>query len=116
MTFRSRPAPSSASCRSPAPTAWTCARASEPVGGACDLPLRAPPSSRRIPMAKAVRFHECGGPEVLRLEEVQVGEPGPGEVRIRHAAVGLNFADTYFRTGYYPVQPPCGIGVEAAGW
>ena len=66
-------------------------------------------------MPKAVRFHECGGPEVLRLEEVQVGDPGPGEVRIRHAAVGLNFADTYFRTGYYPVQPPCGIGVEAAG-
>jgi len=66
-------------------------------------------------MAKAVRFHECGGPEVLRLEEVQVGAPGPGEVHIRHAAVGLNFADTYFRTGYYPVQPPCGIGVEAAG-
>lgn len=66
-------------------------------------------------MTKAVRFHECGGPEVLRLEDVVVGEPGPGEVRIRHAAVGLNFADTYFRTGYYPVQPPCGIGVEAAG-
>lgn len=66
-------------------------------------------------MTKAVRFHECGGPEVLRLEDVVVGDPGPGEVRIRHAAVGLNFADTYFRTGYYPVQPPCGIGVEAAG-
>jgi len=66
-------------------------------------------------MAKAVRFHETGGPEVLRVEEVSVGEPGPGEVRIRHAAVGCNFADTYFRSGYYPVQPPCGIGVEGAG-
>ena len=66
-------------------------------------------------MAQAVRFHETGGPEVLRLEEVAVGDPGPGEVRIRHAAVGCNFADTYFRSGYYPVQPPCGIGVEAAG-
>lgn len=66
-------------------------------------------------MAKAVRFHETGGPEVLRLEEVIVGDPGPGEVRVRHAAVGCNFADTYFRSGYYPVQPPCGIGVEGAG-
>ncbi|MCC6927050.1 quinone oxidoreductase [Novosphingobium sp.] len=66
-------------------------------------------------MAKAVRFHETGGPEVLRLEDVAVGDPGPGEVRIRHHAVGCNFADTYFRSGYYPVQPPCGIGVEGAG-
>ncbi len=66
-------------------------------------------------MAKAVRFHEAGGPEVLRVEDVTVGEPGPGEVRIRHVAVGCNFADTYFRSGYYPVQPPCGIGVEGAG-
>ncbi len=66
-------------------------------------------------MAEAVRFYETGGPEVLRLETVEVGEPGPGEVRLRHAAVGCNFADTYFRTGYYPVQPPCGIGVEGAG-
>lgn len=66
-------------------------------------------------MAQAVRFHETGGPKVLRLEDVAVGDPGPGEVRIRHAAVGCNFADTYFRSGYYPVQPPCGIGVEGAG-
>lgn len=66
-------------------------------------------------MAKAVRFNATGGPEVLTLEEVEVGIPGPGEVRIRHAAVGCNFADTYFRSGYYPVQPPCGIGVEGAG-
>lgn len=66
-------------------------------------------------MAKAVRFHEVGGPEVLRVEDADVGTPGPGEVRIRHVAVGCNFADTYFRSGYYPVQPPCGIGVEGAG-
>lgn len=66
-------------------------------------------------MAKAVRFYETGGPEVLKLEDVSVGDPGPGEVRVRHAAVGCNFADTYFRSGYYPVQPPCGIGVEGAG-
>ncbi|TKD12802.1 quinone oxidoreductase family protein [Polyangium fumosum] len=66
-------------------------------------------------MAHAVRFHETGGPDVLRWEEVAVGSPGPGEARVRHAAVGLNFADTYFRTGLYPVPLPSGIGVEAAG-
>ncbi len=66
-------------------------------------------------MAKAVRFHETGGPEVLKIEDVAVGDPGPGEVRIRHAAVGLNFADTYFRLGYYPAPLPGGMGVEAAG-
>ncbi|MDC0739944.1 quinone oxidoreductase family protein [Polyangium mundeleinium] len=66
-------------------------------------------------MAHAVRFHETGGPEVLRWEEVTVGDPGPFEARVRHVAVGLNFADTYFRTGLYPVPLPSGIGVEAAG-
>ncbi len=66
-------------------------------------------------MANAVRFYEAGGPEVLRYEQVAVGEPGPGEVRVRHVAVGLNFADTYFRLGYYPVPIPNGMGVEASG-
>ena len=66
-------------------------------------------------MAKAVRFHEAGGPEVLRLEDIAVGDPGVGEVRVRHKAVGLNFADTYFRQGYYPVPLPNGMGVEATG-
>ena len=66
-------------------------------------------------MAHAIRFHEAGGPEVLRWEEVAVGAPGPGQVRIRHDAVGINFADTYFRTGLYPVALPAGMGVEAAG-
>jgi NADPH2:quinone reductase len=66
-------------------------------------------------MAQAVRFYEAGGPEVLRLEQVAVGEPGPGEVRLRHAAVGCNFADTYFRSGMYPAPRPAGIGVEGAG-
>ncbi|MEV0032449.1 quinone oxidoreductase [Nocardia sp. NPDC050793] len=66
-------------------------------------------------MAQAVRFYETGGPEVLRWEDVEVGAPGPGEVRIRHEAVGLNFADTYFRTGLYPSPLPAGMGVEAAG-
>ena len=66
-------------------------------------------------MAQIVRFSETGGPEVLRLESVAVGEPGPGQARLRHEAVGLNFADTYFRNGTYPVPLPNGIGVEAAG-
>ena len=66
-------------------------------------------------MAKAVRFHETGGPEVLRFESVEVGDPGTAQVRLRHEAVGLNFADTYFRTGLYPVPLPAGMGVEAAG-
>lgn len=68
-----------------------------------------------ITLAKAVRFYEAGGPDVLRLEDVPVGNPGPGEVRLRHVAVGLNFADTYFRQGYYPVPLPNGMGVEASG-
>ncbi|VWC45552.1 putative quinone oxidoreductase [Burkholderia lata] len=66
-------------------------------------------------MAHAVRFHETGGPEVLRWEAVDVGDPGAGQVRLRHDAVGLNFADTYFRSGLYPVPLPAGLGVEAAG-
>jgi NADPH:quinone reductase len=66
-------------------------------------------------MAHAIRFHETGAPEVMRWEEVEVGTPGPGEVRLRHEAVGLNFADTYFRSGLYPVPLPAGMGVEAAG-
>jgi NADPH:quinone reductase len=66
-------------------------------------------------MAHAIRMHEAGGPDVLRWEEVAVGNPGPGQARLRHVAVGLNFADTYFRTGLYPIPLPNGIGVEAAG-
>jgi len=65
--------------------------------------------------AFAIRFHETGGPEVLTVEPIHVGDPGPGEVRIRHKAVGLNFIDTYFRTGLYPVELPGGLGNEAAG-
>ena len=66
-------------------------------------------------MANAIRFYQTGAPEVMQWESVEVGEPGPGEARIRHEAVGLNFADTYFRTGLYPVQLPAGLGVAAAG-
>jgi NADPH2:quinone reductase len=63
----------------------------------------------------AVRFERTGGPEVLECEAIEVGEPGPGEVRIAQRAVGLNFIDTYFRTGVYPAQLPGGLGNEAAG-
>lgn len=65
---------------------------------------------------RAIRIHEHGGPEVLRWETVEVGEPGPGQALVRHEAVGLNFIDTYHRTGLYPVEPlPAVLGVEAAG-
>jgi len=62
----------------------------------------------------AIRFHQTGGPEVLTSEPITVGEPSSGQVRLRHEAVGLNFIDTYFRTGPYPVELPGGPGTEAA--
>ena len=66
-------------------------------------------------MPHAIRIHENGGPEVLRWEEVTVGDPGPGEVRVRNTAVGLNFIDTYHRSGLYPMPLPMGLGSEGAG-
>ncbi|ABI57812.1 quinone oxidoreductase family protein [Alkalilimnicola ehrlichii MLHE-1] len=67
-------------------------------------------------MPHAIRIHETGGPDVLKWEPVEVGEPGPGEVRLRHTAVGLNYIDVYFRTGLYPPPGlPSGLGLEAAG-
>jgi len=66
-------------------------------------------------MTKAVRFHKTGGPEVLQLDDVQVGEPGQGQVRVRHTAIGVNFIDTYQRSGLYPMQPPQIAGNEGAG-
>ena len=66
-------------------------------------------------MSKAVRIHKTGGPDVLQLEDMDVGQPGPGEIRIRHHAVGLNFIDVYHRTGLYPLPLPSGIGAEGAG-
>src|SRR5688572_6136415 len=66
-------------------------------------------------MTKAVRFHKTGGPEVLQVEEVQVGEPGQGQARIRHTAIGVNFIDTYQRSGLYPMQLPATAGNEGAG-
>ena len=66
-------------------------------------------------MAKAVRYHKQGGPEVLQLDDVQVGDPGQGQVRVRHTAIGVNFVDTYQRSGLYPMQLPQVAGNEAAG-
>lgn len=63
----------------------------------------------------AIRIHEYGGPEVLRFEPVELGDPGAGEARVRHRAIGLNFIDTYHRTGLYPMELPTGLGSEAAG-
>ncbi|MEX2648519.1 MAG: quinone oxidoreductase [Alphaproteobacteria bacterium] len=66
-------------------------------------------------MARAIRIHEFGGPDVLRFEEVSLGKPTGGQALVRHAAVGLNFIDVYHRTGLYPLTLPSGIGLEAAG-
>jgi len=66
-------------------------------------------------MPHAIRMHETGGPEVMRWEEVEVGPPGPGEVRVRNTALGLNFIDTYHRTGLYPMPLPTTLGMEGAG-
>lgn len=66
-------------------------------------------------MAHAIRFYKTGGPDVLHWEEIDVSSPADGEVRVRHEAVGLNFADIYFRTGLYPAPLPAGLGVEGAG-
>jgi NADPH:quinone reductase len=66
-------------------------------------------------MIQAVRIHEVGGPEVLRVEEVAVGAPAAGEARVRHTAIGLNFIDTYHRSGLYALDLPSGLGMEGAG-
>lgn len=66
-------------------------------------------------MTRAVQIRQHGGPEELQLVDVPVGEPGPGEVRIRHRAIGLNFIDVYHRTGLYPLALPATIGMEASG-
>ncbi|GAA4749376.1 quinone oxidoreductase [Sphingomonas daechungensis] len=66
-------------------------------------------------MAQAIRIHKTGGPEVLNWEEIEVGDPGPGQVRVRHEAVGLNYIDVYHRTGLYPQPLPFTPGVEGAG-
>jgi NADPH2:quinone reductase len=66
-------------------------------------------------MAKAIQFSRTGGPEVLEYVDVEVGEPGPGQARVRNHAIGINFIDVYFRTGLYPLDLPNGLGQEGAG-
>src|SRR4051812_49685575 len=66
-------------------------------------------------MAHAIRFAKTGGPEVLEWQEVEIGRPGDGQVRLRHTSVGLNYIDTYQRSGLYQMPLPSGLGSEAAG-
>ena len=66
-------------------------------------------------MTKAIRIHAHGGPEVLQWEDVPTPDPGPGEALIRHAAIGLNYIDVYFRTGLYKTPLPTSLGLEGAG-
>ena len=66
-------------------------------------------------MPHAIRFNKTGGPEVLQWEDVAVAQPAAGECLVRNKAVGLNYIDTYHRTGLYPVPLPSGIGLEGAG-
>lgn len=69
----------------------------------------------RAKTSRTIRIHQHGGPEVLRLETAEVGEPGPGQALVRHTAIGVNFIDTYHRSGLYPMALPATIGSEAAG-
>src|SRR4051812_39061705 len=66
-------------------------------------------------MAHAIRLQATGGPEVMRLEQTTVGDPGPGQARVRHTLVAVNFIDVYFRTGRYPMPLPNGLGSDAVG-
>ncbi len=71
--------------------------------------------TEEMAIPKAIRIYETGGSEVMRWEDVDVGEPGEGQARIRHTAVGVNYIDTYHRSGLYPLPLPTGLGSEAAG-
>jgi NADPH:quinone reductase len=64
---------------------------------------------------KAIRIAKTGGPEVLELQDIELAPPASGQARVRHTAIGVNFIDTYHRSGLYPISPPSGLGVEAAG-
>ncbi|SVA40502.1 uncharacterized protein METZ01_LOCUS93356, partial [marine metagenome] len=68
-----------------------------------------------VSMTKTIRLDEFGGPEVLKWTEVVTGDPGLGEARVAHTAIGVNLIDTYFRSGLYPIELPSGLGSEAAG-
>jgi len=77
--------------------------------------IAAVPTESLTMTVRAIRIHETGGPEVLRLEETEVGRPGKGEVRLKQTAIGVNFIDTYHRGGLYRLPLPTGLGSEAAG-
>ena len=66
-------------------------------------------------MSKSIVLKKNGGPEVLTLQDVEVGSPGPDEIKVTNHAIGLNYIDTYHRSGLYPIKLPSGIGLEAAG-
>ena len=66
-------------------------------------------------MVKAIQFHKPGKPSVLKLEEIALGRPRKGQIKLRHTAIGLNYIDTYQRSGLYPLPLPSGLGMEAAG-
>ena len=66
-------------------------------------------------MVRSIQFHKPGKPSVLKWEEVKLGKPRKGQVRVRHTAIGLNYIDTYQRSGLYPLALPSGLGMEAAG-
>src|SRR3546814_4773407 len=80
-------------------------------------PTKSDPRREATPMVKAIRIHEFGGPEVLRLEDIEIGAPGPGQLRVRNTVAGFNFLDILTRMGKYPVLPelPSVIGLEGAG-
>src|SRR5262249_17788303 len=85
------------------------------TGGGNNRPAPRPTEGGVRTVPKAIRLHQTGGPEVLQWEEVQVGEPGEGQARVRHTAIGVNFVDTYHRSGLYPLPLPGGLGSEGAG-
>ncbi|HPQ94270.1 MAG TPA: alcohol dehydrogenase catalytic domain-containing protein, partial [Thiolinea sp.] len=71
--------------------------------------------SQHAQHAQVVRIHAPGGPEVMQLEQLSIPDPAANEVQVQHSAIGLNFIDTYHRSGLYPVPLPSGLGLEAAG-
>src|SRR5215471_14983782 len=104
----------------PGPEQRGCAATGACQGRTLPLPTvlryrRAIPFRGRRAMVQAICFAKAGGPEVLEWQQVEVGKPGQGQVRLKHAAVGLNYIDTYQRSGLYPIPMPSGLGSEAAG-
>src|SRR5262245_28514766 len=128
-TIRSRPMSGSHRSRAAGEAgSWTWARSvisiPHPDSASGQVLCRSSTSSRLAPrstevlestMPKAIRLYETGRPEVLKLESVEVGDPGPGEARVRQSYIAVNFIDIYFRTGRYPLNLPNGLGSDAVG-